>query len=76
MIIFTKKLGSYLLVELAQDKISGDIILTLYKKWNKGSNYEATDYAYTFKSSEREKVIAIYDCIRLKNVYKEMELLK
>lgn len=68
-ILFEKKLGKYLLLELEQNNRTGELTITLYKKWSEASIFESTDNCHTFRKEEREKAISIFDGINLKNVY-------
>lgn len=75
MVLFEKKLGNYLLLELKQDNATGELVLTLYKKWSKYFGYEPTGNTFTFAKEQREKALIIYDSINLKNVYQTFKKL-
>ena len=67
MKLFDKKLGAYYLLEMTQNN-TGDITITLYKKWDKHSGYEATDNILHFSRLEREKALVVYNTINLKTL--------
>ncbi len=71
MILFTKKLGAYYLVEFRQDK--DFYYIQLYKKWQKGMGYEAIDDLLKVDIKNGEKALTIYNGINLKNMYKVFE---
>lgn len=75
-VLFEKKLGSWLLLELLQNNETGELTLTLYKKWNNYEGFEATENVHHFAKEERLRACTIYDTINLKNVYKRFKKLK